>query len=78
MPTMIVWVNWINFKEGVSPEEYEPWALEPCAPAAKTLPSVEDWRDYRVAGLLGSRTHPTSMWSPLEIRSEATPAKHSE
>jgi hypothetical protein len=61
MPTMIVRVN---LKEGVSPEEYEPWILEPYAPAAKALPSVEDWRAYRVAGLLGSRTHPTSTWSP--------------
>ena len=61
MPTMIVRVN---LKEGVSPEEYEPWILEPYAPAAKTLPSVEDWRDYRVADLLGSRTHLTSTWSP--------------
>ena len=61
MPTMIVRVN---LKEGVSPEEYEPWILEPHAPAAKTLTSVEDCRDYRVAGLLGSRTHPTGKWSP--------------
>ena len=61
MATMIVRVN---LKEGVSPEEYEPWILEPHAPAAKTLTSVEDWRDYRVAGLLGSRTHPTGKWSP--------------
>ena len=61
MPTMIVRVN---LKEGVSPEEYERWTVESYAPVAKALPSVEDWRDYRVAGLLGSRTHPTSMWSP--------------
>ena len=54
----------VNLKEGVSPEEYEPWILEYYVPAAKTFRSVEDWRDYRVAGLLGSRTHPTSMWSP--------------
>ena len=39
MPTMIVRVN---LKEGVSPEEYERWILESYAPAAKTLPSVED------------------------------------
>ena len=51
----------VNLKEGVSPEEYEPWILEYYVPAAKTFRSVEDWRDYRVAGLLGSRTHPTSM-----------------
>jgi hypothetical protein len=49
MSTMIVLVN---LKEGVSPEEYERWILESYAPAAKALPSVEDWRDYRVNGLL--------------------------
>ncbi|MDQ3913661.1 MAG: EthD domain-containing protein [Actinomycetota bacterium] len=55
MPTMIVLVN---LKEGVSPEEYERWVLESYAPAVKRLPSVEDWRDYRVSGLLGSQTIP--------------------
>ena len=51
MPTMIVLVN---LKEGVSAEDYERWILESYAPVAKGLPSVEDWRDYRVSGLLGS------------------------
>ena len=51
MPTMVVLVN---LKEGVSPEDYERWILESYAPAAKSLPSVEDWRNYRVSGLLGS------------------------
>jgi hypothetical protein len=51
-------------KEGVSPEEYGRWIVESYAPAAKALPSVEDWRDSRVGGPLGSRTHPTSTWSP--------------
>ena len=55
MPTMIVLVN---LKEGVSPEEYERWVLESYAPAVKSLPSVEVWRDYRVSGLLGSQTIP--------------------
>lgn len=55
MSTMIVLVN---LKEGVSPEEYERWILESYAPAAKALPSVEDWRDYRVDGLLGSSAPP--------------------
>ena len=55
MPTMIVLVN---LKEGVSPEDYERWILESYAPAAKSLPSVEDWRDYRVSGLLGSDVAP--------------------
>ena len=51
MPTMVVLVN---LKEGVSPEDYERWILESYAPAVKGLPSVADWRDYRVSGLLGS------------------------
>ena len=76
MPTMIVLVN---LKESVSPEEYERWTLESYAPAAKALPSVEGWRDYRVGGLLGSVVHPPYQYVvTLEIRSEATPAKHSE
>jgi hypothetical protein len=49
--TMIVLVN---LKEGVSPEDYERWILDSYAPAVRSLPSVEDWRDYRVSGLLGS------------------------
>ena len=55
MATMIVLVN---LKEGVSPEDYERWILESYAPAVKSLPSVEDWRDYRVNGLLGSDAAP--------------------
>jgi hypothetical protein len=55
MPTMIVLVN---LKEGVSPEEYERWIIESYAPAMKALPSVEDWGDYRVSGLLGSLVRP--------------------
>ena len=55
MPTMIVLVN---LREGVNPEDYERWILESYAPAAKGLPSVEDWRDYRVSGLLGSEDAP--------------------
>ncbi len=55
MPTMIVLVN---LKEGVSPEEYERWVLESYAPAAKALPSVEDWRNHRVSSLLGSDVAP--------------------
>jgi REDY-like protein HapK len=53
--TMIVLVN---LKEGVSPEDYERWILESYAPAVRSLPSVEDWRDYRVGGLLGSDAAP--------------------
>ncbi len=55
MPAMIVMVN---LKEGVSPEDYERWVLDSYAPAVRNLPSVEDWRDYRVSGLLGSDAAP--------------------
>ncbi len=55
MATMIVLVN---LKEGVSPEDYERWILESYAPAVRGLASVEDWRDYRVSGLLGSDAAP--------------------
>jgi hypothetical protein len=55
MTTMIVLVN---LKEGVNPEDYERWVLESYAPAVRELPSVEDWRDYRVMGLLGSDAAP--------------------
>jgi hypothetical protein len=48
----------VNLKEGVSPEDYERWILESYAPAVKGLTSVEDWRDYRVSGLLGSDAAP--------------------
>ena len=51
MTTMVVLVN---LKEGVSPEDYERWVKECYAPAVKTLPSVRDWRAYRVGGLLAS------------------------
>jgi hypothetical protein len=55
VPTMIVLVK---LKEGVDPEDYERWILDSYAPAVRDLPSVEDWRDYRVIGLLGSDTAP--------------------
>jgi hypothetical protein len=55
MPAMIVL---INLKDGVSPEDYERWILESYAPAVKTLLSIEDWRDYRASGLLGSDAAP--------------------
>ena len=47
-----------NLKDGVDPEDYERWILESYAPAVRDLPSVEDWRDYRVSGLLGSDAAP--------------------
>jgi DNA-binding Lrp family transcriptional regulator len=55
VPTMIVLVK---LKEGVDPEDYERWILDSYAPAVRDLPSVEDWRDYRVSGLLGSDASP--------------------
>jgi len=53
--TMIVLVN---PKEGVDSEDYERWILDSYAPAVRRLSSVEDWRDYRVSGLLGSDSTP--------------------
>jgi len=55
MPSMIVLVN---LKESVSLEAYERWVLESYAPEVRELPSVEDWRDYRATGLLGSGAAP--------------------
>jgi REDY-like protein HapK len=55
MPAVIVL---INLKDGVRPEDYERWILESYAPAVKNLSSVEDWRDYRASGLLGSDAAP--------------------
>jgi hypothetical protein len=48
----------VNLKERVSPEDYERWILSSYAPAVRRLPSVEDWRNYRVSGLLGSDATP--------------------
>lgn len=53
MAAMIVLVN---LKDGVSPEEYERWVVESYAPAARSLPSVEDWRGYRVESTLDPDT----------------------
>ena len=44
----------VELKEGVGPEDYERWVLEDYAPAARELPSVSDWRNHRVTGLLGA------------------------
>ena len=48
----------VRLKEGVSPEDYERWVLQSYAPAVRELPSVSDWRNHRVAGLLGSDAGP--------------------
>ncbi len=55
MTSMVVLVN---LREGASPEDYERWVLESYAPAVKALPSVRDWRAYRVGGLLASDDTP--------------------
>lgn len=47
MPTMIVLVD---LKDGVKPEDYERWISESYRPTVMNLPSVEDWRGYRVEG----------------------------
>jgi REDY-like protein HapK len=66
VPSMIVLVD---LKEGVSPEDYERWVLESYAPAVRELPSVEDWRDYRVTGLLASDAVPPHQYIvTLEIQ----------
>jgi len=44
----------VDLKEGVRPEDYERWVLKTYAPAARSLPSVQDWRNYRIGGLLAS------------------------
>ena len=48
MPTMIVLVN---LKEDVAAEEYERWLAERYVPVVLGLPSVDEWRGYRVSGL---------------------------
>jgi hypothetical protein len=48
----------VNMKEGVSPEVYERWVSRSYAPAVRKLPSVGDWRNHRVSGLLGSDADP--------------------
>lgn len=55
MTTLIVLVN---LKEGVSPEDYESWVRNSYAPVAGSLPSISDWRNHRVGGLLGSDATP--------------------
>jgi hypothetical protein len=55
VPTMVVLVD---LNEGVRPEDYERWVLESYAPAVRRLPSVSDWRNHRVTGVLGSEAAP--------------------
>src|SRR5919205_2802640 len=51
VPTMVVLVN---LKEGVAPEAYERWLDERYVPAVLGLPSVAEWRGYRVGGRAGA------------------------
>ena len=55
MPTMIVLVN---LKEDVAPEAYEHWLDERYVPAILELPSIDEWRGYRVGGLAGADVEP--------------------
>ncbi|MBA3793442.1 MAG: hypothetical protein H0X19_04815 [Rubrobacter sp.] len=55
VPTMIVLVR---LKRSVEIGEYERWVQESYAPAVRELPSVSDWRNHRVTGLLGSEAKP--------------------
>ena len=48
----------VRLREEVSPEDYERWVLESYASAVMGLPSVSDWRNHRVSGLLGSDEGP--------------------
>ena len=45
-----------NLKPGVSAADYEHWAQTRDLPTVRSLPSVDDFRAYRVTGLLGSET----------------------
>jgi predicted butyrate kinase (DUF1464 family) len=55
MPTMIVMVN---LKQDVAQEAYERWLDERYVPAVLELPSVDEWRGYRVRGLAGADSEP--------------------
>jgi REDY-like protein HapK len=55
VPTMIVLVN---LKEDVASEEYERWLQERYVPAVLDLPSVDEWRGYKVSGLPESGGEP--------------------
>ncbi|HEX2728687.1 MAG TPA: hypothetical protein VHM16_02965 [Rubrobacteraceae bacterium] len=47
MDTLIVLVD---LRDGVNPEDYERWISESYRPAVMSLPSVDDWRGYRIGG----------------------------
>ena len=45
-----------NLKPGVSAADYEHWAKTRDIPTVRSLPSIDDFRAYRVTGLLRSDT----------------------
>lgn len=50
-------VNQLTLKEGVTPEDYEAWALQ-AADVPRSQPSVTDLRLVRAEALLGSASKP--------------------
>lgn len=48
----------VDLKEGVDPEDYEIWVRDSYAPAILALDSVDEWRNYRATGLLGTDSPP--------------------
>ena len=58
MPSTATLIVMFNLKPGVNPADYERWAKESDAPAARSLASVSDWRVHRVAGMMGSDAKP--------------------
>lgn len=62
MATMMVLVN---LKEGAKPEVYERWIKETYSPAVMSLKSADDWRGYRVGGLLESGAAPPCQYIVL-------------
>ena len=52
----------VDLKAGVAPDEYERFIRERYLPVAGSLPSVTDWRGYRVGGLLGSDAAPPTQY----------------
>lgn len=50
MPTLIMLST---LREGADRDAYERWAREVDRPTVLALPSIDDWRLYRVAGALG-------------------------
>lgn len=47
-----------NLKPGVEPARYEAWARATDLPTVKALKSIDDFKVFRCAGLLGSEDEP--------------------